>query len=363
MSEAFLQSQIFKELVKSSYKEVIPLTTLIELTNRCNEKCIHCYVDQQASEVLSLAHWKDILDQLSDLGCLILTISGGDPLLYKHFKEVYIYAHKKKFAIRLFTNGLLLDDEIYDLLNMMKPLDVQFSIYGHNAKLHDSITRINGSFEKTCSAIRRVVGMGIPAYAKCSWLKQNANYSQEIYELSNSLGAIFRGNVTVIPARNSEIDVTGCRLTDTQLEKVITWNWELNNLNSNDVYANLEDLDNFNNSDNYLCGAGIINMRIAANGKVYGCTQFETEAGDTKTDSISTIWNLSKVFSKFRKYKKRDVTVCKNCEVRSFCFRCPGLALKENDDILGCYSEVLRHANIRQKMIKKTHFFFFFFLI
>jgi MoaA/NifB/PqqE/SkfB family radical SAM enzyme len=78
----------------------IPLSGDIELTFRCNLRCVHCYCnlplnDQEAIEnELTTEEVFNILDQIAEAGCLWLLITGGEPLLRKDFLEIYTYAKK-----------------------------------------------------------------------------------------------------------------------------------------------------------------------------------------------------------------------------------------------------------------------------
>ncbi len=67
----------------------IPLSVHIDLTWRCNERCIHCYLDHDDPDELSLSELRDLLDQMADAGTLFLTLSGGE-----------IFLRKDLFAIR-----------------------------------------------------------------------------------------------------------------------------------------------------------------------------------------------------------------------------------------------------------------------
>jgi len=55
-----------------------PLSAMIEIADRCNEACVHCYQVQGQKGELSTDEWRSILDELAEMGVLFLTISGGE---------------------------------------------------------------------------------------------------------------------------------------------------------------------------------------------------------------------------------------------------------------------------------------------
>ena len=84
----------------------------IELTERCNNNCIHCCINLPADDSiakkreLSTAAIKDILKEAASLGCLSVRLTGGEPLLREDFEELYLYARKLGLKVLLFTNAI-----------------------------------------------------------------------------------------------------------------------------------------------------------------------------------------------------------------------------------------------------------------
>ena len=72
-----------------------PLSATLELTNRCNFNCVHCYINQPANDQvakqreLTTDQVKKIIDDMAEVGVLFLTLTGGEPLLRPDFAEIY----------------------------------------------------------------------------------------------------------------------------------------------------------------------------------------------------------------------------------------------------------------------------------
>ena len=83
----------------------------IELTERCNNNCIHCYINlpqhdpNAINRELTTNEWKDILKQAADSGVLVVRFTGGEPLLREDFTELYLHARRLGMRVLLFTNG------------------------------------------------------------------------------------------------------------------------------------------------------------------------------------------------------------------------------------------------------------------
>ena len=106
----------------------LPISGLIEVTQLCNNKCIHCYNNlpggdlKAKEEELSFDEYRRILDEIVDAGCLWLLFTGGEIFIRKDFIDIYTYARQKGLLITLFTNGTLISSEIADRLAQLLAL-------------------------------------------------------------------------------------------------------------------------------------------------------------------------------------------------------------------------------------------------
>jgi len=157
----------------------VPLSGVIELTRRCPLKCVHCYNNlppensQARSQELSFKEHCRILDEITEAGCLWLLFTGGEILLRKDFLDIYAYAKRKGFLITLFTNGILLTEEIADFLADAPPFTTEITLYGHTAETYERITQVPGSFERCMRGIRLLKERGLPLKLKTMALTLN----------------------------------------------------------------------------------------------------------------------------------------------------------------------------------------------
>ncbi len=181
-------------LSQKAEEQSIPLLSSIELTERCNLQCVHCYLgDQQAIQrkrdrELSTEQWKGILDQIAAIGCLRLTLTGGDPLLRVDFAEIYSHARKLGLMVTVLTNGTLIEDSLIELFAELPPYKVEVTLYGARATTYEAITGVPGSFERCLAGIERLRACNVALSLKTVLLRANQHEFLQIGELGRRLG-------------------------------------------------------------------------------------------------------------------------------------------------------------------------------
>lgn len=140
----------------------------IELTERCNNNCIHCCINQPVNHQpsihreLSASEWKELLSQASALGAASVRFTGGEPLLRSDFVELYLFARRLGLSVMLFTNGRLITPELADLFVRIPPREtIELTSYGMSAESYETVSRIPGSFEQFRRGIDLLRSRGI----------------------------------------------------------------------------------------------------------------------------------------------------------------------------------------------------------
>ena len=134
----------------------------VELTARCNERCLHCYVEAgpERSEALAWETIRAVLHDAADLGFQIVQLTGGEALLSPHLVEAAALARQLGIpATEVYTNGVLLDEARYSRLRA-EGVSFAFSLYAADPARHDEITRLRGSHARTLKAIRLALAGG-----------------------------------------------------------------------------------------------------------------------------------------------------------------------------------------------------------
>jgi len=145
----------------------------IELTERCNNNCVHCYINQPQGqqdlieEEMSTEMVKDILEQAATLGCLSVRLTGGEPLLRPDFAEIYLYARRKGIKVVLFSNATLITAELITLFKKYPPGEpIEITLYGMKEQSYEAVSRVKGSFAAAMQGISLLIENHIPIVLK-----------------------------------------------------------------------------------------------------------------------------------------------------------------------------------------------------
>jgi len=157
MAEGLLACRRGKKKKIPSRQSPVPSLRYLELqvTDRCNLRCRHCYIGMGAGQEIGLEKVVHIMDEFEEMQGLRLLLTGGEPLLYSRFDELNERLPGYEFRTILFTNGLLLTDRVLERLNVH---EIQVSIDGLR-DAHDFI-RGRGSYDRTMMAVDRAMARG-----------------------------------------------------------------------------------------------------------------------------------------------------------------------------------------------------------
>src|ERR1700731_5118380 len=139
----------------------VPLAIHLDVTYRCNERCVHCYLDHDDHGEMSTAEIKDVLDQLAEAGVFFITFSGGEVLMRRDFFEIVEYARRLMFNVKIKTNAVMIHEKEARRIRELGVDTIQISVYSHRPEVHDAITKLPHSFERTVKAIRFLHSQGL----------------------------------------------------------------------------------------------------------------------------------------------------------------------------------------------------------
>ena len=197
-----------------------PFLVVWDFTHLCNLKCKHCYQDAQKAlpGEFSTYEAKNLIDQLSAAGVVVIAFSGGEPLLRKDFLEVARYAHEHDLYVALASNGTLITPEMAKKLREAGVDYVEVSIDGEDAASHDAMRGISGAFERSVEGIRNCVAAGIYSCIATTVTQENYDQVHGIYELGRDLGVKRMMCFNFIPTGRgmemASLDISPCQRED-----------------------------------------------------------------------------------------------------------------------------------------------------
>ena len=322
-------SNLVVEMAGKALKMNIPLSVHLDLTYRCNERCVHCYLDHHDHGEMTTAEIKDLLDQMAAAGVFYLTISGGEIMMRRDFFEILEHARLRTFCIKLKTNGILIRKQEADRINALGVESVQISIYSHIPEVHDAITKLPGSLEQSIEAIRRLRAHGIRVVIANVLMARNVTDYTGVRALAAELGAQFTMDPTITPMMDGDRSVLDLNVDEAALREVFR--------NESLVGARIEEFcappqgPDADQLDMLPCSAGHTACYVSPYGDVYPCVQFPLPSGNVRSTKFVDIWRDSPQLNEVRSITLRDMPTCSKCTHGGTCTRCPGLAYLEGN--------------------------------
>lgn len=324
-----------QDFLEEYFKGKPQLTNLhIEITSKCNERCVHCYIphDNKVSDIEPDLFY-DILKQCKNMRLLHLTLSGGEPMLHKNFCDFLRKCKEYDFSVNVLSNLTLLNDEIITEMKRNPLLGVQVSLYSMNSNIHDEITQMKGSFEKTINAILKLIENNIPLQISCPIMKQNKNCYGDVKNWAKKHKIHVGDDYTIIARYNHTTQNLSNRLSINEVKEVI------NNIVVNDrkylekMEREAEKKKNTSVND-FVCSVCHSSICIAENGNVYPCAGWQDNiVGNVKKTSLKDIWENSEKVQYLRGLRRQDFPKCIQCPEKDFCTMC--MVRNANEDPMG----------------------------
>ncbi|HTV19692.1 MAG TPA: radical SAM protein [Polyangiaceae bacterium] len=316
----------------------IPFSAMLEVADRCNEACVHCYQVQGQKGELDTADWERIMRELAELGVMFLTFSGGEVTLRKDFLRLVRYARELRFAVRIFTNGLNVDAAMAAELGRLSVQEVQISLYSQRAEVHDGVTRVPGSFERVVAAARELRAAGVKVLLKSPLMSLNAREYGEYVAFVTSLGCDYTLDPKLNPREDGDTAPTELSIdkqTYLELRRDVRFATPASARSSARAERPL---------DAAPCSACRGNVHIEPNGELRPCTQWSIPTGHALAGPLRDTWYGDPTARSIRGLTWNDLPGCRVCDLRAWCQRCFADAERIAGDALAPYARACQNA-------------------
>lgn len=293
----------------------LPYKLHIDLTDGCNERCVHCYLPKGGMHYIDKEIALKALKQFREVQGLTVFISGGECMLHKDFAAILQYAKSIDLNIIVMSNLTLCDEKMVALLKEVDPQFVNVSLYAVTEEIHDSITQIPGSCKKTKAAIDALQAAGVHVRIATPFMRENKGCVAELKEYAD------KRHVHLIPDSEifGRIDHSCANqnhaLSMDELEELI--------LAHKDVFAKGCMGVERCRPESKVCDVGDARLNLNAEGFYYPCDGFHGAIlGDARKDSLLDVWT-GEAMNKLRTLKNKDFGSCASCVDRAWCKVCP----------------------------------------
>jgi len=281
----------------------------IEVTNKCNFSCIHCYGNfcPDNFNELSLQDIYIILKNLKELNIKHIQIIGGEPfILGDKLKLILDLFIKEDFFIEVFTNGYFINREWCEFIKANN-IKLALSVYSHIKEIHNQITNNKKSFKhlsKTLFLLEKYQIKYRLAYVKTKY--NDTTSVDDIKKVFNITNFSIKTDPIRLSGR-SNIEFLNKKLIN---EKLITLNtFKKGAIESNFIKRNLF---------RHNCFAYKVYIDSVLD--VYPCVmERRVKYGNLRYNSIKNLLIENKKIVNFTKDFIKD---CKECEFRYCCFDC-----------------------------------------
>jgi radical SAM protein with 4Fe4S-binding SPASM domain len=321
-------SSLAAEINERAVDAGVPFVAHLDITYRCNERCVHCYLDHDDAGEMSFAEIDRLLGEMAEAGVFQLTISGGEPLLRKYFFPIVHRARDLVFNVNLNTNAVLIGAAEAVALRELYLDSVQISIYSHRAEVHDGITKVKGSLDRSLAAARFLVAQGLRVKFAHVMMRLNRGDYPQVQLLAQEIGAGFTLDPTITPHLNGDRSILALNISREDLNAALRDEGLVGDVAefcAPPVPAGSDELNSF------PCSAGHSACYISPYGDFYPCVQFPLACGNVRQQPFGTIWRDSPQLAEVRSVRVRDLPVCSTCVHAGSCTRCPGLAYMEGN--------------------------------
>ncbi|MBR6825175.1 MAG: radical SAM protein [Oscillospiraceae bacterium] len=323
--------QTRSRLVSSAKKTRTPILGHFELTARCNLDCKMCYVHTMDNAValrkeLSTEQWKRIFDEAIACNMMYATLSGGECLIRKDFKELYLHLWNKNVYVTVMTNGTLLNADYVEFFKTYRPDMIQISIYGSCEEGYLSLAGHKG-FEKAVTAVKALQDAGIDVRVVVTPSKYMIDDYINTVRTCKEMGfQLSLTDVTLIPNRDDpdkdDYYLTQDETIDLLKKRAELYGMKLTPAEAPEACGPMTEEP----GKGLTCNAGNCLYTIIWDGRMFPCANAIIGEGASVLEmSVAEAWEKTK--------ETVDAVVygaeCVGCPYDKICSKCPSIRLKD----------------------------------
>lgn len=306
-------------------------TAVWEITFRCNMNCIHCGSDCTSIEKeyqLTTPECFRVIEDLADIGCGTVILSGGEPLLREDVGAIATHIKRCKMRVAFISNGYLVNDETIKLIKAIDPVAYGISLDSSRPEIHDYIRGKKDAFAHVERAIKLLHKNNIPPSIVTTVHKLNFEDLEGIrkFLIKNKvrLWQIQYGDhIGRMPKETMLTEAQFFEVGKFILETQQKYGKYFDKIAGADVMGYMGELATKIQGPWWGCHAGLKGLGLGSDGSVRGCLSLQMDQyieGNVRERSLKEIWNDPNSFKYNRSFECSMLTgYCKTCEYASVC--------------------------------------------
>lgn len=329
----------------------LPIDVTVEVTRKCPLNCLICSSEGGSPyrNELALSELKGLISDAHELGTQTICFSGGEPLEHPHIVELCRHSKCLGLNVYIYTSGNSSTDDHSpepiksDMLTQLAELSVNkiiVGLQGPNKEVHESITRVQGSFQNAVISIQKAVKKSIPVEIHCVPVKLNYEALPEMIDLANRLGVEKISILRFVPQGRGKTyqSLLSLRSSDLLTLKSILKRM----IESKTSCVRIGAPFNAFGLSEACCTVGESRATVRADGLVFPCEAMKqlpySFDNDLHTKSLQEIWEKSEIFRDARAFASlMKRTKCVNCKKLQKCGGgCPAQRLTSSKHLQSC---------------------------
>lgn len=334
-------------LVRKAYVKRVPVNGSLELLPLCNMNCDMCYVRlskeemDQKGRLRTKDEWLSLVKQMKDAGTLFLLLTGGEPLLFPEFKQLYIELQKMGMILTINTNGTLIDEEWADFFAKYKPRRMNITLYGADDQAYENLCHYKGGFEKTIHAVKMLRERDVDVKINGSITSKNEEDIKRILKIAQQCDAAVNLDTYMYPAsreRNKPFDEQSRMYPkEAAMAKALILKYQWGEEAFSEYRKSVIDIVETHSAEmmgydrHISCLAGNCSFTINWQGMMRPCVMQSVPQVDVFEEGFIQSWE--KVSTKTDEILINEK--CASCQYRPICNTCAAAALLETGDYEG----------------------------
>lgn len=354
-----------EKILENEYGITMTYEEKEEVEKMCNLNCDMCYVRMSREEMeevgrlRTMEEWTKTAEDMMKAGTLFVLLTGGEPLLYPHFRELYQKLRELGMIITINTNGTLIDEAWADFFAENKPRRINITLYGASNETYERLCHYPGGFDKAVNGIRLLRERNIDVKVNGSLAKANVDDRMKIIELGESLDAPVRIDTYMYPSvreRNHAYN-NQARLDPEMAAKARVE--VLQREMGEEVFAQYRkiQLDEAENTPEgeavpgqMACRAGKSSFVVNWQGEMRSCVVLDKPSIPLRDVEFEEAWKFTKKETESLRISAR----CSSCKLRKVCNTCVAAAIAETGKADGVPEYLCRYTEATVRYLKET---------
>ena len=341
-------------------EEGLPLHATLELTQRCNFRCVHCYVLPNAespTKELTASDWLALAREAADAGCFSVLLTGGEPLLRPDFPEIYLGIRQMGIHVMIFTNASRVNQRLVDVLREAPPRLIEITIYGASPQTYAAVTGRAEGYLEAMQGIERLRAVGMPVALKTILMNPNKHDFAAIRTMRGAGERPVRYDAAIHARFPGDREIQQYRVPPAELVELesrlvpeLRAEWE--RTAEREAAPAAQTATPPGPAPLYTCAAGAISFYATATGMIQPCVS---------AARYGVQWRRGNLLAAFRRTRtaiqaasKPADYACTGCAALPYCASCPAVAELETGSECAVFPYACQVARTRQRRgIKK----------